>query len=69
MRSLVSVIRLRHAQQVFMQDMSFFDALLDLMVHTEDIEVAANALKVVRLILKQSMYRAFVSHQSPSAIN
>ena len=52
-----------------MQDLTLFDALINITETMTDEEVIANSLKVVRIVFKEPKYMYYVSSQSPSAIN
>lgn len=51
LRSLVSCVRQREAAKLFMDDFSLFNALVELLRRTGEVEIIANGLKTVRFIL------------------
>ena len=61
LRSLVSCIRMRSAHKIFMDDFSLFNALVELTGRTGEIEIIANGLKTVRLLLAHTSYKAYIS--------
>ena len=69
LRSLVSVVRLSEAQSVFMEVISTFDSLVDVLERTQNEEIVANSLKVIRLVFREKNYLLYVANCSTATIN
>ena len=52
-----------------MENITIFDALIDIVDNSVDEEVIANSLKTIRFIFKHASYMFYVGNQSPETIN